>query len=314
MGEGYMLETSINTDYNNDLHDWASMEHQICCLAEAGFTHTQWIHDWSEEYMYSKSEMFQAGAVLKHYGVKGHSVHATEGGRRKDYTNANEYLRLAGVDLLKNRIDLCTHIGANVMVLHMQLPFQEFEKDESNIKDYYRQVYRSFDEIQSYAKAAGVKIALDNLLLTPMKYQIDKYERIFDRYDDDFIGLCYDSGHASIMSQDNYYIFLEKYYDRLYATHLQDTDSIVPEKLNDARAVVMADAHRVPFTGVLDWNEIARWVAKAPMDLPADFEVGLKYGEAFESHGEEIDLLKDCHERALRFHQMVLDARASEVV
>lgn len=264
--------------------------------------------------MYSKSEMLQAGAVLKHYGVKGHSVHATEGGSRKDYTNANEYLRLAGADLLKNRIDLCTHMGANVMVLHMQLPFREFEKNESNMKDYYRQVYRSFDEIQGYAKAAGVKIALENLLLTPMKYQIDKYERIFDRYDDDFIGLCYDSGHASIMSQDNYYVFLEKYYDRLYATHLQDTDSIAPEKLNDAQAVVMADAHRVPFTGVLDWDQIARWVAKAPIDLPADFEVGLKYGEAFESHEEEISLLKDCHERALRFHQMILDAKASESV
>ena len=38
----------------------------------------------------------------------------------------------------------------------------------------------------------------------------------------------------------------KKYYDRLYATHLQDTDSIAPEKLNDERAVVMADAHRVP--------------------------------------------------------------------
>ena len=49
------------------------------------------------------------------------------------------------------------HIGANVMVLHMQLPFREFEKNESNMKDYYRQVYRSFDEIQGYAKAAGVK-------------------------------------------------------------------------------------------------------------------------------------------------------------
>ena len=52
----------------------------------------------------------------------------------------------------------------------------------------------------------------------------------------------------------------------------------------------------------------------APIDLPADFEVGLKYGEAFESHEEEISLLKDCHERALRFHQMVLDAKASESV
>ncbi|MBS6195058.1 MAG: sugar phosphate isomerase/epimerase [Clostridiales bacterium] len=304
-----MLETSVNTDYNNDLHDWGEMEHQIRCLAEAGFTHTQWIHDWSEEYMYSKSEMLQAKAVLEHYGLKAHSIHATEGGRRKDYTSKNEYLRAAGVDLLKNRIDMCTYIGADVMVLHMQLPFSMFEKSKRDMEDYYRQVYKSFDEIKSYAKVAGVRIALENLLFTPMKYQIDKYERIFDRYDEDFIGLCYDSGHASIMSQDNYYLLLEKYHDRLYATHLQDTDSVPPEKLGDERAVGAADVHRVPFTGVLDWNKIAYWVAQSPIELPADFEIGLKYGQSFASHEEEMELLKDCHERAVRFHQMVLNAK-----
>ena len=37
-----------------------------------------------------------------------------------------------------------------------------------------------------------------------MKYQIDKYDRRGDRYDDDFIGLCYDSGHASSMSPVSY--------------------------------------------------------------------------------------------------------------
>lgn len=321
-----MLTTSVNTDYNNDLHDWGAIEHQIKYIAEAGFSHTQWIHDWEGEYMYSKSEMLQARDVLKHYGLHAHSIHATEGGFRgkivngkripsvrerctrirKDYTNPNEYLREAGVDLLKNRIDLCTHIGARVMVLHMQLPFGMFARSTDDMEDYYRQVYKSFDEIQGYAKMAGVKIALENLLFTPLEYQIDKFERIFSRYDEEFVGLCYDSGHASIMCQDNYYLFLEKYHDRLYATHLQDTDSIEPEKLDDDIAVEKADAHRPPFTGVLDWERVAYWVARSPLELPADFEIGLKYGSEFDSVQEEMDMLCDTHEKAVRFHQMVL--------
>lgn len=326
-----MLATSVNTDYNNDLHDWGEIEHQIKCLAEAGFSHTQWIHDWEGEYMYSKSEMLQARDVLNYYGLNAHSIHASEGGFRnkkvngknvpnvrerlttirKDYTNPNPYLRQAGVDLLKNRIDLCTYIGAHVMVLHMQLPFEMFKRSKEDMEDYYQQVYKSFDEIQNYAKMAGVKIALENLLFTPVPYQVDKFERMFDRYDGDFIGLCYDSGHASIMCQDNYYLFLEKYHDRLYATHLQDTDSVDPAKLDDDVAVVGADAHRPPFTGVVDWDKVAYWVARSPIELPADFEIGLKYNSRFDSLEEELDMLKDSHEKAVRFHQMVLDEKAN---
>lgn len=315
------LATSVNTDYNNDLHDWGAIEHQIKCLADAGFSHTQWIHDWEGEYMYSKSEMLQARDVLNYYGLNAHSIHASEGGMRcckdakegttktrKDYTNPNEYLRQAGVDLLKNRIDLCSHIGAHVMVLHMQLPYGRFQRSQSDMEDYYRQVYKSFDEIQNYAKMSGVKIALENLLFTPVEYQIDKFERMFDRYDEEFLGMCYDSGHASIMFQDNYYELLERYHDRLYATHLQDTDSVARDKLDDCFAVVGADAHRPPFTGVLDWEKIAYWVAKSPVEMPADFEIGLKYGSEFESLDEELEMLRDSHAKAVKFHQMVLDA------
>ena len=89
------------------------------------------MQNWEGEYLYSKSEMFQTRDVLKDYGIHAHSIHASEGGKRtvhtpdgklryrnryrltdirKDYTSTNEYLRLAGVDLLKNRIDLCTYI------------------------------------------------------------------------------------------------------------------------------------------------------------------------------------------------------------
>lgn len=325
-----MLTTSVNTDYNNDLHDWNAIEHQVEHIAKAGFSHTQWIHDWEGEYLYSKSEMFQARDVLSYYGLKAHTIHASEGGQRdlfdaqgrkvphvrerctrirKDYTNPNEYLRLAGVDLIKNRIDLCSHIGAKAMVLHMQLPFGMFRRSSSDMEDYYQQVYKSFDEVQPYAKAAGVKIALENLLFTPVEYELDKFERLFQRYDFDFLGLCYDSGHASIMCQDNYYLYLEKYHDRLCVTHLQDTDSVPREKLDDDVAVVQADAHRVPFTGVLDWQKIAYWVARAPLEMPADFEIGLKYNQSFESEKEELDLLSDCHERALKFHQMVLNEK-----
>lgn len=247
-----MLYTSVNTDYNNDIQNWDEIEHQIKCLAETGFTHTSWMHNWDGEYLYSPSEMFYARDLLRHYGLKAHTIHATEGSFRKDYKSPNPYIREAGVELLKNRIDLCTQIGADTMVLHMALPFRVFRKCKEAKKDYYKQVFKSFDEVQPYAKTAGVKIAVENLLFAPAEDQRDQFERLFERYDREFIGLCFDSGHASIMFQDNYYELLEKYYDRLYATHLQDTDSIPREDLDNDEKVLAADKHRCPFTGVWD--------------------------------------------------------------
>lgn len=315
------MGTSVNTDYNNDIHNWEEIEKQIRNIAKAGFTHVQWIHDWEGEYIYSPSEMFQAKALLDECGLKAHSIHATEGGIRakkidgkivfnnrfrnkeirKDYTSTNEYLRLAGVHLLKNRVDLCAAIGASVMVLHMQLPYKMFEESPEEKELYYQQVCKSLDELEPYAKAAGVKVALENLICTPAKYQEEEFDRMFSRYDKEFLGFCFDSGHATLQCRDNYYYFLEKYCDRLYATHLQDTDSIPEELTDDDTQVLAHDSHRMPFTGVVDWDIIAKYVAKSPLELPADFEVGL----AGDTEEATMELLMDCQRKAEKFNEMV---------
>ena len=130
---------------------------------------------------------------------------------------------------------------------------------------------------------------------------------MFDRYDEDFLGFCFDSGHGSLMCRDTYYYFLEKYYKRMYATHLQDNDSISEELAGDDSEVLLHDKHRPPFTGVLDWEKIADYVAKAPLQLPADFEVGL-YGDTPE---EEMANLRDCREKAERFYRMVRERQGA---
>lgn len=281
--------------------------------------------------------MFQARDVLKHYGIHAHSIHASEGGIRgyrvdgqlffdnryrlmnirKDYTSENEYLRLAGVDLLKNRIDLCSVIGASVMVLHMQLPYMMFEEDPEGKKRYYQQVFKSFDETREYARAAGVRIALENMICTPQKYQDEQFDLMFDRYDDDFLGFAYDSGHCALMCREDMYHFLKKYYKRMYATHLQDNESISDELLyqeDGDRAdaeVLKHDKHWIPNVdggrkeGILDWKLIADYVAKAPLDLPADFEIML----SGKDNDDEISQLKECRHQAEIFYQMVLERK-----
>ena len=131
--------------------------------------------------------------------------------------------------------------------------------------------------------AAGVRIALENLICTPQKYQDEQFDLLFDRYSDDFLGFAWDSGHGALMCREDYYHFLKKYNDRLYATHLQDNESI----------------------GILDWDLIAKHLAKAPLELPADFEVCI-------SGADEFEQLKRCHTQAEKFYRMVSDYRNSE--
>ena len=313
--------TSVNSDYNNDIKSWAEIERQLTNIARAGFTHTQWIHDWDGDYMYSPSEMKKAAVLLRQLGLNAHSLHASEGcvrGRRlpdgriqfshrvrlpehrKDYTSEDEDLRSAGVELLRNRIQMCESIGAAAMVLHMQLPFEMLREDADQKARYYEQAIKSFQELEPDAKNAGVKIALENLPGTPQEEIDECFARMFDAFSDSYMGMCYDSGHATLQLSHPPLYFLEKYNARLFATHLQDNDGITLEGMKDEN-ILGNDKHRIPFTGVCDWEGIARLVAKSPIALPADFEVGIKA----DSEEEELELLVECRKASERFHEMV---------
>lgn len=206
------------------------------------------------------------------------------------------------------------------MVLHMQLPYMLFEEKPEEKTTYYEQVMKSFDEVKEYAKAAGVRIALENLICTPQKYQEEQFDIMFDRYDSDFLGFAYDSGHAALMCREDYYHFLKKYNSRLYSTHLQDNESIPDELLYQEDGikadleVLLHDAHWIPNVdgslgrGILDWDLIASYVATAPLDLPADFEVTLTVDDGNEE--DELSQLIICRKQAELFYQKVLECKA----
>ena len=321
------MPSSVNSDYNNDQNDWPAIIRQVENIAKAGFTHIQWIHDWEGEYQYSPSEMYYIRDMLRDLGLNCHTLHSTEGGRRlekkpdgtgifhnrrrlltnirKDYTSTVEFIRLAGTDLIKNRIELCSLLGAQAMVLHMQLPYVMFEENPEDKKTYYRQVLKSLDELEGFARNAGVKIALENLLPTPQAHMDECFDMMFNRYDDGYMGFCFDTGHATLTCRDNYYYFLEKYQSRLIVTHLQDTDGLPEELIGNDIETLKHDRHWVPFSGVNNWDRIAELVAGSPVELPADFEVVFSAPTA----EGEFKLLVECREKAEQFHAMVMAYR-----
>ena len=310
---------AINVNYKNDTPQIEAIEDQLKNIADAGFSHVQWGHDWVGEYVYSNIEMVQIKHLLDKYHFKVKGLHATEGdtryeiGRlnfgyryknRKDYTSLNEYTRLAGVDLIKNRVDLACMIEAGEIVLHMELPYLDLKENKDFKKRYWEQAFKSFDELESYCKARGVKIAVENLL-TPLKGQTSQFDTLFDRYDGDFMGFCFDSGHGSLVSLDDHLFFARRYKDRIIALHLQDTDGIAPELIDNDLAVGKHDKHALPFTGVINWDELAGIVAQSPYELPVTLEVVLRG----DTHDKEMSLLKEAFETGEKLNKMVENFR-----
>lgn len=318
---------AINTDYKNDISSIEAIEEQLSNIAKAGFSHIQWVHDWEGEYMYSPIELVQIKELVDKYGFKLKGIHATEGGtrarnvegvftfvnryrnheNRKDYTSLNEYTRLAGVELLKNRVDLAVAIGAKEIVLHMQMPYMELRESKEFYEAYWSQTFKSLDELQEYCKDKGVKVAMENMICTPQKDQMEQFDKLFNRYDFDFMGFCFDSGHGSVVCHDDYLFFARRYKDRIIALHLQDTDGIAEELRDDDIQVLKHDKHKVPFTGAIDWEDLAHIVADSPYELPITLEVGV-YGD---TKDEEMNNLVDAKEKGVKFNEMVIEYRES---
>ncbi len=314
---------AINIDYKDDTPTIEAIEGHFKNIADAGFSHVHWGYDWRGEYIYTDIEMVQIKKMLGDYNLKMKGVHATEGGihysspndkrifgnrynNRKDYTSLNEYTRLAGVELIKNRVDLAYIAGAKEIVLHMQLPYLEFRKSRDFKKRYWQQVFKSFDELETYCKTRNVKIAFENLL-TPLQEQIDQFDTLFERYDSDFVGFCFDSGHATLVNSEDHFIFAKRYKYRIIALHLQDTDGIAPELMDDDVALVKHDKHAIPFTGVVNWDELAKIIAPSPYELPVTLEVMIKT----DTYEEEMSLLKEAFIKAEKINEMVKRYRNS---
>ena len=74
--------------------------------------------------------------------------------------------------------------------------------------------------------------------------------------------------------------------------------------------VLRYDRHWVPNVdgtlgqGILDWDLIASYVAKAPLELPADFEVMISGKDG--SREDEFRQLVECHRQAELFYEKVL--------
>ncbi|MCY4021012.1 MAG: sugar phosphate isomerase/epimerase [Chloroflexi bacterium] len=273
---------AINADYINS---HGKPEPRLRQIADAGFSQIHWCHHFGSDYIYSDDEIDRIARWLRSYQLTVNDLHASAG-ERNHYYAEHEAIRLAGLELVKNRIHMANRLGTDVIVLHLPRQAEEADKHAA----FWEAVHRSMDELLPFARERGVRIAFENLL---DNHRI--LHKVLAAYDPSDVGICYDPGHGNISGGG--LDFAEAVKDRLIAFHLNDNDST-------------ADQHGLIFSGSVDWDRLARIIAASAYDkeyMTIELRKPTEKGNIYT--GDEAAFLAQAMASGLKFHKMVADAR-----
>ncbi len=269
-----MISTlSISTDY---FKNTGNPEPYLKKISEAGFKYIHWCHEWNTDYIYSESEINKIITWLKKYNLKVLDLHSSEG-ENNNWISENEFLRKNIIQLTKNRIYMTHKLSCNIIVFH----FKREPNNELKKQKYWNILYKTLDELKPYAQKYNVKIALEN-------ENDDNYKemkKLLSKYDSNFIGICYDSGHGNIH---NGLKFLEKFKNRLISIHLNDNDS-------------KTDQHKLLFSGTINWDSLAKILANSSYKRCLNMEVIMKNSNIT----DESIFLSKAYETGLQFSKIV---------
>ena len=209
-------------------------------------------------------------------GVPLNSVHAPlyadyERGRTGappiNVTSTDRASRVDAMDEIKRALELAEHIPFRFLVQHLGVSGESFDDRK------FEAAMTSVEHLRAFAKPLGVRILLENIpneLSTPERL----VEFIRAAHFDD-VGVCFDFGHAHIMSDVPQAFETAKSY--IHSTHVHDNAK------NE-------DLHLWPGSGSIDWKEAMELLRSAPHTPPLLLEVegneklnpAEKMSEAFE--------------------------------
>ncbi|MFW5798075.1 MAG: sugar phosphate isomerase/epimerase family protein [Planctomycetota bacterium] len=241
-----MPKLSMTSDF---AADGGSPEQPLRAIARTGFTHVHWCHHWNTDFIYTEPEIDQIARWLEETGLTLVDLHGSSGVEKR-WTSRHAWQRLAGVELVRNRIEMTARLGGHAVVMHAS-PEPDPADGEPVIPQPLR---RSLDELQPVAEKAGVRLAIEN-------GDVHLISALLAEYPPSYLGLCYDAGHGTMAGDGLDH--LERLADRLIVVHLHDNDGT-------------SDQHNNPFTGRGDWDRLAGILARSPYRGPVTLESNLR--------------------------------------
>ena len=152
------------------------------------------------------------------------------------------------LDQLKTGIDLCEYLGTQLFTFHSGFrsdPDLNLRFITDRIAPYntaMKTTIQSLIEINKYAEDRGVKIAIENNVLSDFMCKHGEFEHLFREIGSDNLGILLDLGHLKVTANTLGFDaeeFIYKLKDMVFAVHLHENSG-------------KADEHRCPKEG--DWS------------------------------------------------------------
>ncbi len=202
------------------------------------------------DYANRRQHVIEIAAWFRNSGIPLHSMHSPmfsdyEWGRTGsppvNIAATDKKQRIEAMDEIKRALEVAEQIPFRYLVQHVGTGGEDFSEQK------FDAAMTSVEHLRAFAKPLGVKVLLENIpneLSTP--------ERIVEflttaHFED--VGVCFDFGHAHLMSSVPEAFQTLK--EHIRSTHVHD----------NARD---RDSHLWPGEGSIDWNEAVRLLQSAP--------------------------------------------------
>jgi sugar phosphate isomerase/epimerase len=259
---------------NLSIVDWfgynLSPQVRMRLIKEAGFDGVLllWADYFDKDYMYFPDYARNAGLYVE-------NAHAP-------YMNANDLWQdtidgQEACNLLVSCVEDCAVHEIPALVMH---PENKNGAETVELPVDFTFGIERIKRIVDTADRLNVNVAVENM---------SRYEYlncIFENIQSNRLGFCFDSGHCNVFTpgQD----LLTQYGDRLMAQHLHDNDGV-------------DDWHSLPFSGNIQWNDIAEKLQANKYNSAIALEIGNK---KFEHITKPDDFLKLAAESAERIRDL----------
>jgi sugar phosphate isomerase/epimerase len=202
------------------------------------------------DYANRKAHVKEIAEWFRGSGVPLNSVHSPlyadydwgrTGGAPINLASTDRAGLVSAMDEVKRALEIAEQIPFRFLIQHLGLPNESFSEKK------FESAMTSIEHLRAFAKPLGVRILLENIpneLSTPEKLM----EMIHAAHFDD-VGICFDFGHAHMMSSvSEAFEALKK---QICSTHVHDNKKV-------------QDSHLWPGEGTINWKEAMELLRSAP--------------------------------------------------
>jgi len=268
------MRFSVTTDMFNYSFN-PGLKEKLNLFREHGFEYIHWCDDWDNDTLYSVNEISFFKRQINDSGIICQDVHGTSTTQYRIDSLESEY-RECYSKLLENRIKLCSELGGDCVVVHP--PRTVDGKLDLKLKS----AIEALRDIQKLCRDLGIRLAVENC------YKGDEFflKGFLDAFEPEFLGICFDSGHANILGNVDE-VFNHR--ERLLATHLHDNKGDL-------------GSHQPPFWGTVNWGNVINLIRTSGYRKPLNLEDTYYKGV---SKGSMSEFLTISHAAADRLLQMM---------